>query len=208
MRPPLRLRFYRTAPVFAFSGLALCFAQGSTSKIQFTSQNQIRLDWNALARLSCFDCGIDNRSTHTYYVHSITLIVAMPPKTNQPSDLELQLLSVLWEKGPSTVREVLANLSDGKTRAYTTILTVMQNLERKGLVKRTSKGTAHVYHPPESQKETLRPVMTNLLQNIFRGRASRVMQHLLEDGEVSEEELKEIRQLIDKRQNDRNPKSP
>lgn len=126
----------------------------------------------------------------------------MPPKTNQPSDLELQLLSVLWEQGPSTVREVLINLPDGKDRAYTTILTVMQNLEKKGLVMRTTKGTAHVYHPTESQKETLRPVMNNLLQNIFRGRVSSVMQHLLEDAEVSDAELNEIRDLIDRRQND------
>ena len=132
----------------------------------------------------------------------------MPPKTNQPSDLELQLLSVLWEKGPSTVREVLSNLPDGKNRAYTTILTVMQNLEKKGLVNRTSKGTAHVYHPTETQKETLRPVMAGLLQNVFRGRVSSVMQHLLEDAEVTDAELNEIRDLIDQRQKDQSKQQP
>ncbi len=124
----------------------------------------------------------------------------MPPKTNQPSDLELQLLSVLWNQGPSTVRQVLSNLPDGKDRAYTTILTVMQNLEKKGLVKRTTKGTAHVYHPTESQKKTLRPVMQGLLQNVFRGRVAHVMQHLLEDSDVTDDELEEIRSLIDERQ--------
>ncbi len=132
----------------------------------------------------------------------------MPPKTTQPSDLELQLLSVLWENGPSTVREVLSNLPDGKNRAYTTILTVMQNLEKKGLVNRTSKGTAHVYHPTETQKETLRPVLAGLLQNVFRGRVSSVMQHLLEDTKVSDAELDEIRNLIDQRKKTNTKQKP
>ena len=123
----------------------------------------------------------------------------MPPKTNQPSDLELQLLSVLWEKGPSTVRELLSSLPDGKVRAYTTVLTVMQNLEKKGLVNRTSRGAAHVYHPTETQQTTLRPMLQSLIQNVFQGRVSNVMQHLLEDSNVPEEELDEIRQLIDQR---------
>jgi BlaI family penicillinase repressor len=130
----------------------------------------------------------------------------MPPKTNQPSDLELQLLSVLWEKGPSTVREILSNLPDGKIRAYTTVLTVMQNLEKKGLVNRTSRGTAHVYHPTETQKTTLRPLLQGLLQNVFQGKVSSVMQHLLEDSNVSDDELNEIRDLIDQRKRNRKTK--
>jgi BlaI family transcriptional regulator, penicillinase repressor len=123
----------------------------------------------------------------------------MPPKTNQPSDLELQLLSVLWENGPSTVREILSRLPDGKIRAYTTVLSVMQNLEKKGLVNRTLRGTAHVYQPTETQKTTLRPLLQGLLQNVFQGKVSSVMQHLLEDSNVSEDELDEIRDLIDQR---------
>ena len=146
---------------------------------------------------------VDHLFTHDYYVYSITLIVDMPPKTNHPSDLELQLLSVLWEKGPSTVRETLSSLPDGKTRAYTTVLTVMQNLEKKGLVKRTSRGTAHVYHPTETQKTTLRPLLQGLLQNVFQGRVASVMQHLLEDPNVTDEELNEIRDLIDERKKNR-----
>ena len=123
----------------------------------------------------------------------------MPPKTNQPSDLELQLLSVLWDKGPSTVREILSNLPDGKTRAYTTVLTVMQNLEKKALVKKTTKGTAHVYQPTETQQATLRPVLQGLVQNVFQGSVSNVMQHLLDDSNVTDDELAEIRQLVDQR---------
>jgi BlaI family transcriptional regulator, penicillinase repressor len=127
----------------------------------------------------------------------------MPPKTKQPSDLELQLLSVLWEKGPSTVREILSSLPDGKTRAYTTVLTVMQNLDKKGLVNRTLRGTAHVYQPTETQRTTLRPLLQSLLKNVFQGKVSSVMQHLLEDPEVSDDELNEIRELIDQRKRTR-----
>lgn len=123
----------------------------------------------------------------------------MPNKPNQPSNLELQVLSVLWDKGPSTVRDVLAALPDGKERAYTTVLTIMQNMEKKGFLSRSQKGNAHVYEPKESQQKTLGPMMQNLLRNVFGGKVSSVMQHLLEDAEVSDEELKEIRRLIDQR---------
>lgn len=123
----------------------------------------------------------------------------MPPKSNKPSNLELQVLSVLWEKGESTVRDVLAALPDGKQRAYTTVLTVMQNMEKKGLVARSKNGAAHVYRPTESQRQTLKPMMQSLLQNVFGGSVSTVMQHLLEESEVSDDELIEIRRLIDQR---------
>lgn len=125
----------------------------------------------------------------------------MPPKSNQPSNLELQVLSVLWENGASTVRDVLAALPDGKTRAYTTVLTVMQNMEKKGLLTRSKEGSAHVYAPAESQRQTLKPMMQNLLRNVFGGRVSTVMQHFLEETEVSEDEITEIRRLIDQRKN-------
>jgi BlaI family penicillinase repressor len=123
----------------------------------------------------------------------------MSAKSNSPSNLELQVLSVLWEDSPATVREVLAKLPDGKERAYTTVLTVMQNMEKKGLLSREPRGNAHVYSPTESKRQTLRPMMRGLLQNVFGGRVSTVMQHLLEDAEVSDDELGEIRRLVDAR---------
>lgn len=130
----------------------------------------------------------------------------MPPKTNQPSNLELQVLSVLWERGPGTVRELLDTLPDGKQRAYTTVLTVMQNMEKKGLVTRSRQGSAHVYAAVESQRQTLGPVIRGLLQNVFGGRASSVMQHLLDESDVSDEELSEIRRLIDQRKKSKSKK--
>jgi BlaI family transcriptional regulator, penicillinase repressor len=130
----------------------------------------------------------------------------MPPKSNQPSNLELQVLSVLWESGASTVRDVLAALPDGKARAYTTVLTVMQNMEKKGLLTRSRQGSAHVYAPAESQRQTLKPMMQTLLRNVFGGRVSTVMQHLLEETDVTDAELTEIRRLIDQRKKSKSAK--
>ncbi len=115
----------------------------------------------------------------------------------KPSDLEMQVLSVLWEHGPCTVRQILERLPDGKQRAYTTVLTVMQGMSRKKLVTHTQNGAAHVYHPAVRQDEVVRPVMQTLLRNVFGGDPSRVVQALLDSTQVSEDEMNEIRKLID-----------
>jgi len=132
----------------------------------------------------------------------------MQSKLSQPSNLELQVLSVLWKTGPSTVRELVNALPDGKQRAYTTVLTVMQKMEKKGLVTRKQKGMAHVYQARNSQKQTLGPLMKGLLQNVFGGRVSTVMQHLLEDTDISDEELSAVRRLIDQRKKAKGSKQP
>ena len=98
-----------------------------------------------------------------------------------------------------TVRELLEQMPDGKPRAYTTVLTVMQNMEKKGLVDRTSRGTAHVYRPRQTRKQTLGPVLKGMLNNVFGGSVSTVMQDLLDEADVTEEELSEIRRMIDAR---------
>ena len=76
-------------------------------------------------------------------------------KLKEPSRLELQVLSVLWERGRATVREVQEALPDGKTRAYTTVLTVLQVMEKKGLLTHISQGNTHVYQPTTTQRQTL-----------------------------------------------------
>ncbi|MGY8656776.1 MAG: BlaI/MecI/CopY family transcriptional regulator [Verrucomicrobiia bacterium] len=124
----------------------------------------------------------------------------MTKKPNtQPSNLEMQVLSVLWDRGPSTVRELLDAMPDGKQRAYTTVLTVMQNMEKKGLVSRTSRGTAHVYRPVGSRKRTLGPMLKGMLNNVFGGSVSTAMQGFLNEADVSEEELDALRKMIDER---------
>jgi predicted transcriptional regulator len=120
----------------------------------------------------------------------------MSPSAGKPSELELQVLSVLWDRGPMTVRELLDVLPDGKERAYTTVLTILQGMFRKGLVTHTQEGAAHVYHPAVTREAILHPVMRTLVQNVFSGDPSRVVQALLGSTDVSADELKEIRKLI------------
>ncbi len=117
-------------------------------------------------------------------------------KKPRPSDLETQVLSVLWEHGPSTVRQVLARPSDGKERAYTTVLTVLQGMERKQLVSRTRDGAAHVYQAEIERDEVGQPVVKTLLQNVFAGDPAKVVQALVDSADVTVEDLKQIRRVI------------
>lgn len=118
-------------------------------------------------------------------------------KTVQPSDLELQVLSVLWDRGPSTVRQVLEAMPDQKQRAYTTVLSIMQVMEKKGLLEHHREGQSYVYHAKAQRQQVLKPLMRDLLRNVFGGKASAALQYLLAAAEVDDEEMRQIRQLID-----------
>jgi BlaI family penicillinase repressor len=129
-------------------------------------------------------------------------------KKKQPSSLELQVLSVLWRNGPSPVREVLEAMPDGKQRAYTTILTVMQGLERKGLVTHKPKGKVHIYSAKITEQKALAPVLKDLVRNVFGGSVSSVMQHLIGEAEIGSDELREIRELLDQRESAKSTETP
>jgi predicted transcriptional regulator len=109
-------------------------------------------------------------------------------KPIQPSNLELQALSVLWHDGPSTVAAVHETLPDGKDRAYTTVLTIMQNLERKNLVKRSRVGRAHVYEAVYSQGMIVQRATTDFLTNAFGGRLGEALLAILSAGTLTPEE--------------------
>ena len=117
-------------------------------------------------------------------------------KSKEPTRLEMQVLSVLWERGPGTVRDVLEALPDGKTRAYTTVLTVLQVMEKKGLLTHISQGNTHVYRPTTTRRQTIGPVLKNLVRQVFGGSPATAMQHLLAEHEVSPDELAKLKQLI------------
>ena len=117
-------------------------------------------------------------------------------KRPRPSELELQILSVLWEQGPLPIRAIRQALPDGKLRAYTTVLTLTQILEKKGFVGHTVEGQAHVYHPLVTRRQVLRPLMRELLRNVFGGRPADVVQCLLDSSRLDEDELAQIRQAL------------
>ena len=107
---------------------------------------------------------------------------------SHPSNLELQALSVLWHEGPSTVAAVHETLPDGKDRAYTTVLSVMQSLERKNLVKRARVGRAHVYEAAYSQEVIVQRATHDFLTNAFGGRLGEALLAILSTGTLTPEE--------------------
>jgi BlaI family transcriptional regulator, penicillinase repressor len=114
----------------------------------------------------------------------------------QPSKLEMAILSLLWERGEMTAREVLEALPDGKERAYTSVLSVLQAMERKGLVGHTRRGLAHAYHAKARQEETVGAVLRDMVRDVFGGSAAGAVQHLLSETDVSERDLLEMERLV------------
>lgn len=113
-------------------------------------------------------------------------------RPTHPSNLELQALSVLWHEGPSTVATVHGTLPDRKDRAYTTVLSVMQSLERKSLVKRARVGRAHVYEAAYSQEVIVQRATHDFLTNAFGGRLGEALLAILSAGTLTPEEKTNI----------------
>jgi predicted transcriptional regulator len=117
-------------------------------------------------------------------------------KTNRPTSAELEILTVLWEKGEATVRDVHQVIDARKPTAYTTVLKLMQIMDEKGLVERDRRAKAHIYRPTLPEGDTQTTLVTDLLEKAFHGSALRLVQHVLETKPATEQELKEIRKLI------------
>ncbi len=120
------------------------------------------------------------------------------PNPSRPSGLELQALSFLYSVGPSTVAVILENIPDGKDRAYTTILSVMQSLERKGLVKPTRKGRSYIYKPTKSQASIVSLHVKDFLLNAFGGSVYHAILHLLSTGALTPEEKTAVERNLNK----------
>ncbi|MBI5091717.1 MAG: BlaI/MecI/CopY family transcriptional regulator [Candidatus Hydrogenedentes bacterium] len=117
-------------------------------------------------------------------------------RAKQPSKLEMAILSLLWEHGGMTSREVLDALPDGKQRAYTSVLSVLQVMERKKLVRHTRRGNTNVYHAVAAQTATLGGALRDMVRDMFGGSPAAAVQRLLSEGKVSEAELTEVEKLI------------
>ncbi len=115
----------------------------------------------------------------------------------KPTDAELEILSVLWERGPCTVREVHEVLSKRKPTGYTTILKLMQIMNDKGLLNRDDSTRAHVYEAKQPQENMQRQIVGDLLDKVFAGSAMKLVMHAIENERTSAEELAQIRGLLD-----------
>lgn len=122
------------------------------------------------------------------------------PSAPRPTDAELAILRVLWERGPSTVRQVHEVLVGrvGQT-AYTTALKLLQIMTEKGLVRRDDTDRTHVFTPRLSEEQTQRQLVRDLLDRAFGGSASKLVMQALNARRATPEELGEIRKLIEAR---------
>ncbi|HSC28443.1 MAG TPA: BlaI/MecI/CopY family transcriptional regulator [Vicinamibacterales bacterium] len=119
----------------------------------------------------------------------------------RPTDAELAILRVLWERGPSTVRQVHDVLSRERPGAYTTTLKLLQIMTEKGLVRRDESDRTHVYQPRLTEGQTQRQLVRDLLDRAFGGSASKLVMQALAAKRASPVELARIRRLIDGRRN-------
>jgi predicted transcriptional regulator len=119
------------------------------------------------------------------------------PKPPKPTDAELAILRVLWQRGPSTVREVWDQLNSHQQTGYTTVLKTMQIMLGKALVHRDEADRSHVYRPAIGQEQTQRQLVSHLLERVFAGSARKLVLQALSVKKTSPEELAEIRKLLD-----------
>src|ERR1700720_4002405 len=115
----------------------------------------------------------------------------------KPTASELEILRVLWTRGPSTVREVHESLREQKALGYTTVLKLLQIMTAKGTVRRNEDQRAHVYEACLPATETKRQLAGDVLQRVFEGSASELMMHALAGRRASREEIDELRRLLD-----------
>jgi BlaI family transcriptional regulator, penicillinase repressor len=115
----------------------------------------------------------------------------------RPTDAELAILRVLWERGASTVRQVHEALADTRETGYTTTLKLMQIMAEKGLVKRNETLRTHVYSANAGQEQTQRQLVQDLVDRAFGGSAAQLVLRALSADGATDAELKQIRKLID-----------
>ena len=121
----------------------------------------------------------------------------------KPTASELQILRVLWARGPSTVREVHESLSETKDLGYTTVLKLLQIMTTKGTARRNETQRAHVYEAVLPAEQTKRQIAGDMLQRVFEGSASQLMMHALAGRKSSPEEITELRRMLDEHERTR-----
>jgi predicted transcriptional regulator len=129
------------------------------------------------------------------------MVVRMMKKRElpKPTEGELQLLGILWERGPSTVRELFEEVNAERPVVYTGVLKLLQIMTEKGLVLRDERERAHVYRAAVSQADTEHRLLRELSERFFAGSAAQLALRALEMEKSSDDELDAIRQLIEKK---------
>ena len=123
------------------------------------------------------------------------MVDRQPPR---PTDAELAILRVLWERGPSTVRDVHDELNEHAPTGYTTVLKLLQIMTEKGLVVRDETERAHIYEARYSEQKTQRQLLSDLVDRAFGGSAAKLVLQALSGRKANSDELNAIRTLLDR----------
>lgn len=118
-------------------------------------------------------------------------------KTTGPTDKEVTILGILWDRGPSSVRQVNDEMNKQQKTGYTTTLKLMQIMTEKGLLRRDDSKFQHIYKPAASEEKTQKQLVGDMLERAFSGSAEKLVMRALSAGKVSAEELTRIRKMIE-----------
>ena len=120
-------------------------------------------------------------------------------------ELQRAVMEVVWRRGEASVHDVLRELSRRKKLAYTTVLTVLQKLEKAGWLEHRNEGKSYIYLPTASREEAGAGSVRGFLKRVFEGDAVAMFQHLIRESDLSDEELGELRAMIDDKRKERRP---
>ncbi len=122
------------------------------------------------------------------------------PQPRKPlTEVELEMMNILWRVGPCTVKQMLESLSPGRALAYTSVSTMVRILEQKDYVRASKLGRGHLYEAAVSKESYQEVSIDHVVKTVFDGAPSDLVRHLLQSDQLSQEELAEIRAMLDQR---------
>lgn len=120
-----------------------------------------------------------------------------------PTELELEILKILWRDGESSVRHVRKELAIFRKLAHTSVMTMMTIMTEKGYLKRSKKGNHYTYKPHVTEEETSSGMLGDIVDRVFHGSTMAAVISLLETGDVDESEMSELRKLVKQKKKER-----
>lgn len=122
------------------------------------------------------------------------------PKSENPTELELEILKILWQESPLSVRDVRLQLAKlGRDLTHSSVITMLNIMVRKGYLEREKEGKAFLFSPTESKQNVTSSIVGDVVSRVFEGSTSAMMLSLLDTGDLDADELGEIRKLINRK---------
>jgi BlaI family penicillinase repressor len=122
----------------------------------------------------------------------------MRPKTPTLTEQELEIMKIVWERDRATVRDVYESLLERRKIAYTTVMTMMNILEQKKYLRKSSEDRAYIYRPAKPKKQVIKGMVREFVDRVFNGSAEPLLVHLIEDRRLTNKDLDELARMIRK----------